>query len=116
MWLCRPPKTHSITRSGSLVNKYSTPHCDKAPPGEAPRARRAMTDNRFYVIYARGLPRSAGQAHAPGRSVPWRGSSSRLLADHVQERLALLFLDDAQRAPEGLGELRGVFDALAVAA
>src|SRR5574341_1785387 len=55
----------------------------------------------------------SGSAPPAVRSVRWRDSSSRLLADHVEERLALLVLDDAQRAPERARQLRRVLDPLA---
>src|SRR5205809_26836 len=51
-----------------------------------------------------------------GASSSLADASSRLLADHVEQRLALLLAHHGERAPERPGELRGVLDALGVAA
>ena len=37
------------------------PRSDKEDPGEDPRARRAMTENGLYVIYARANERESGR-------------------------------------------------------
>src|SRR5215467_8654798 len=50
------------------------------------------------------------------RWVRWRGSSSRLLADDVEERLTLLLLDHPSRPLESGGELGGILHALTVSA
>src|SRR5713101_8954709 len=52
--------------------------------------------------------------HTPHVPVP--SPLSGLLADHVEERLALLVTDDLERAGEGVGQGRRVLDAFGVAA
>src|SRR5207244_7620439 len=85
------------------------PHSGRLPAPRRARGRRLLRE-------------PPPPAHGPAAARPDRQTQGVLspglgsLADHVQERLALLVLHRPEGPPEGLGKLRGVLDALAVAA